>query len=66
MNARRRKTIGGDRERARVVAWLRHGVGLHERAEAEASDEVDKTAARCAAMVTSVLADAIERGEHWP
>ena len=66
MKSRRRKTIGGDRERARVVAWLRHGVGLHERAEADATDVVDKTSARCAAMVTRVLADAIERGEHWP
>lgn len=61
----RKKPTGG-RERARVVAWLRHGVGLHERSEADATDKVDKTAARCAAMVTRVLADAIERGEHWP
>jgi hypothetical protein len=42
-------TAGADAERARVVAWLR------EEAKTYGS----------AARVLNVVADAIERGEHW-
>lgn len=61
-------TAGADAERTRVVAWLR---GQMHRSWAMADGQPWwwmrlRFANRVAATVCNLLADWIERGEHWP